>query len=94
MFYAIFCVVDVELDKTSEEEEQTGSESDEDLDENPNVGKEDEESYNNLALPRMCTPEHSFSESKVKAGNYLKKRKLSNFKDLIPSIDMKNLNLG
>ncbi|CAL9002060.1 unnamed protein product, partial [Prunus brigantina] len=118
---------DVESNWTSEEEEQNSSESDEDLDEDPdfvdlayaqsvedvrllrdddnqfqgyvdhdaidrdpNAGEEDEESDNNPASPRMCTPEHSSSESEVVTGNCLRKRKLPNFKDFIPSIDMKN----
>ncbi|CAB4300200.1 unnamed protein product [Prunus armeniaca] len=106
---------DVELDWTSEEEEQTRSESDEDLDEDPdfvdityaqseedgyvdhdandrdpNAGEEDDESNNNPASPSMCTPEHSSLEYEVVIGNCLKKRKLPNFKDFIPSIDMKN----
>ncbi|PQQ04727.1 uncharacterized protein Pyn_10307 [Prunus yedoensis var. nudiflora] len=126
-FYALFCVVNVESNWTSEEEEQTSSESDEDLDEDPylvdlayaqseedvrllrdddnqfqgyvdhdaiyidpNTSEEDEESDNNPASPRMCTPEHSSFKSEVVTGNCLRKRKLPNFKDFIPSIDMKN----
>ncbi|CAL2272722.1 unnamed protein product [Prunus armeniaca] len=60
------------------------------IDRDPNAGEEDEESDNNPASPRMCTLEHSSSESEVVTGNCLRKRKLPNFKDFIPSIDMKN----
>ncbi|KAI5313801.1 hypothetical protein L3X38_042977 [Prunus dulcis] len=60
------------------------------IDRDPNASEKDEESDNNPASPRMCTPEHSSSEYEVVTGNYLRKRKLSKFKDFIPSIGMKN----
>lgn len=128
MFYALFCVVNVESDRTSEGKEQTRSESDEDLNKDPNfvdnaytqskedmrllrdddnqfqgyvdhdaidkdphAGEEEEESDNNPASPGICTLEHYSLESEVVTGNCLRNKKLPNFKDFIPAIDLKNL---